>query len=168
LSKEDSITRSTIYLPTYLHSAAKEANLNFSKEISRYLETILFGEETSDLNFQLDKVRERKKQIQIELTSLKTRETELVSLLDEHDSKLTAEKNLYEKFIRYMNNRIDNANRTGVGIDPRQAARFLKQDYFPKNGLNSQMVNEIIDRVARDCFDFDCFKLLRKGGSFEN
>ena len=167
MSEED-ISRTTLYLPKYLHSAAKEAGLNFSKEFCRYLETILFGDETCDLQFQLNKVQERKKQLQVELTTLSTREEELQKMLQEHDVKLTAEKQLYEKFLGYMNNRIKNAERAGINIDPNQASRYLKQDYFPKNGLNKNCVVEIIRLIQKDNFDFEDFKTLRKGGSLEN
>ena len=165
---EDSITRTTLYIPKYLHSAAKDAGLNFSKEFKRYLETVLFGEETSDLQYQLTKVQERKKQLQIELTSLDAREKELSKLLGEHDVKMAREKQLYEKFLGYMNNRIKNSEQNGLNIDPRQAARFLRQDYFPKNGLDKNCVLQIIRLVKHDDFDFDCFRTLRKGGSLEN
>ena len=167
---EENITRTTLYLPKYLHCAAKEADLNFSKEFCRYLETILFGEEASSLSFQLEKVRERKKNLQVELTSLNAREDELVKMLGEHDAKMTAERNLYDKFIRYMHNRITVATdpRNTSGIDLRQAASVLKRDYFPKNGFHPELVEDIMDRVHRGCFDFDCFKTLRKGGNLEN
>jgi len=165
---ENAISRTTLYLPKYLHSAAKEAGLNFSQEFKRYLETVLFGEETCDLQYQLNKVQERKKQLQIELNSLNSREEELSKLLDEHDVKLTAEKELFKKFLGYMNNRIKNAESGGVGFDFNQAAHYLKQDFFPKNGLNASMVHDIIRLVKKNDFDFENFKTLRKGGSLEN
>ena len=170
LNNEESIVRSTIYLKKHIHAAGKEAGINFSQEFSRYLETILFGEEVSDLSFQLDKVRDRKKNLQIELTSLNARETELVKMLGEHDAKMAAERSLYDKFIRYMHNRITVATdpRNTSGIDIRQAASVLKRDYFPKNGFHPELVEDIMDRVHRGCFDFDCFKTLRKGGNLEN
>lgn len=142
--------------------------MNFSKEFTRYLETVLFGEETSNIQYQLDKVQERKKQLQIELSSLKAREQELSKMLQEHDVKMTAEKELYHKFLGYMNNRINNAEDTNIGIDFNQAARFLKQDYFPKNGLSSKSVAEIIRLVKKEKFDFEDFRTLRKGGSLDN
>jgi hypothetical protein len=165
---EDAISRTTLYLPKYLHTAAKEAGLNFSQEVKRYLETVLFGEETSDLQYQLNKIRDRKKQLQIELTSLVAREEELSKLLSEHDVKMKSEKELYEKFLGYMNNRIKNAEKVGISIDFNQAARFLRQDYFPKNGLGSDCVAEIIRLVKKDDFDFEDFRTLRKGGSLDN
>ena len=128
----------------------------------------MFGEETSNLQYQLDQVRERKKQLQIEISSLKAREQELSKLLQEHDVKMTAEQELYKKFLGYMNNRIKNAESAGIGFDFNQAARFLKQDYFPKNGLNGSVVSEIIRLVKKEKFDFEDFRKLRKGGSLEN
>jgi hypothetical protein len=88
-------------------------------------------------------------------------------MLQEHDVKMTAEKELYKKFLRYMKNRIKNAEQSNSGIDFNQAARFLKQDYFPKNGLNSKLVAEIIRSVKKENFDFEDFRTLRKGGRIE-
>lgn len=141
--------------------------MNFSKEFTRYLETVLFGEETSNLQYQLDKVRKRKKQLQIEISSLNAREQELSKLFEEHDVKIAAEKELFKKFIGYMNNRISNAEKSNIGIDFNQAARFLKNDYFPKNGMGTYTVAQIIKLVKKEKFDFEHFRTLRKGGKIE-
>jgi len=82
--------------------------------------------------------------------------------------KLTAEKNLYDKFLGYIRNRINASEKSGGRIDCRKAARFLRQDYFPKNGLGEDEVFDIIRMVKHDDFDFDCFRTLRKGGNLDN
>lgn len=88
-------------------------------------------------------------------------------MLQEHDVKMAAEKELYNKFLHYMNNRIKNAEQANIGIDFNQAARFLKQDFFPKNGLNGKRAAEIIRLVKKENFDFEDFRTLRKGGRIE-
>ena len=86
--KEDNIVRSTIYCPKYLHNKAKEAGVNISKELTSYLETILFGDNVHDVKHQMEQLRNKKKTLQTELAAVDNRMKELSKIIVELDSKL--------------------------------------------------------------------------------
>ena len=164
---ENNIKRTTIYLPKYLHSKAIEARINFSKEFQIYLETVLFGENTADVQFQYDKLCEREQNLQIELMSIKSRKDELKKLLDKHDARVQHEQSLYDKFIRHVHNRITNSKKANIPLNVDQLRVFWRNDFFPENGLKNRTVEQVIDLVDCDKFDFDCFRRLRKGDVLE-
>ena len=162
-SSENKIKRTTLYIPDYLHAKAKEANINFSKEFQRYLEMMLFGENTSDVQFQYDKLCERERNLQVEITSIKSRKDELKKLLDKHDARVEAEQHLYHKFIGHVNNCITNSIKGGIGLDLNKICSHWKNDFFPENGLKTKTVEQVLHMVDGGRFDFDCFERLRKG-----
>jgi len=166
-SNEHKITRTTIYLPSYLHAKAKESEINFSKEFQRYLEMMLFGENTSDVEFQYNKLCEREQNLQIELTSIKSRKDELKKLLDKHDARLEAEQHLYHKFVGHVNNCITNSVQGGIGLDFNKLRSHWRSDFFPENGLKTHTVEQVLHLVDSGHFDFDCFEKLRKGDILE-
>ena len=164
---ENNIKRTTIYLPKYLHSKAIEAKINFSKEFQRYLEMMLFGENTSDVQFQYDQLVERERSLQIELTSITTRKDELKKLLDKHDARVEAEQHLYYKFVGHVNNCITNSIKGGIGLDLNKLRSHWRSDFFPENGLKTCTVEQVLHLVDGGRFDFDCFEKLRKGDVLE-
>ena len=166
-SNEHKIKRTTLYIPDYLHSKAKEANINFSKEFQRYLEMMLFGENTSDIQFQYNQLVEREKSLQIELSSIVSRKDELKALLDKHDARKEAEHHLYDKFLGHVNNCIMNSIKGGIGLDMNKLRVHWKSDFFPENGLKNRTVEQVLSMVDCGKFDFDCFERLRKGDVIE-
>lgn len=164
-SNESKITRTTIYLPSYIHAKAKEVDLNFSQEFTRYLETVLFGSDTLDIQHQYESMLEREKSLQIELTSVRSRLVELKKLLDTHDARLSTEQKLYEKFVRHVDNRISNCTKGNLAIDFDKLYHFWKSDFFPVNGFSKDMVQLVFNMVDSGCFDFNVFEKLRRGES---
>jgi len=166
MSREDHITRTTLYLESHLHSKAKEAGVNLSKEVSRYLETILFGDDVGDVQYQLSHVDERIKDLNTELTSLKARREQLIGMIDEHDAKLVVEQNVFNKFINHVTNILSNKD-TGYSIDVSRLKSHWKRDYFSNNGrLSDKIVKNVIHKVDVKKFTFDDFQLLRRGADF--
>lgn len=163
MSREDSITRTTCYLPSYLHTKAQEAGLNLSKELKLYLETVLFGDQVSDIQHQLDQLDNRIRSIKIELTSLNARRKELLKIVNEHDAKLSAEKNLCSRFLMHCKGHIKNAKTGKLSLDLSKLKRYWRQDYFPGNGLSEKDVDFVLNLVDKDKFTFDQFKVLRRG-----
>jgi len=163
---EENIVRSTIYCPRYLHNKAKEAGINISRELTNYLETILFGDNVMDVNYQLDQLRDKKKILQIELTTVNSRIEELNKLVDEHDVKITAEKNLYDKFLNHCKGHIKNSMDNNLPLNVKRLGLYWNQDYFSGNGLNEKSVLRVIDCVKKQVFSFDDFQSLRRGDDF--
>ena len=94
---EETISRTTLYIPKYLHIAAKERQINFSKEFTRYLETILYGENGDDIRHQYEQLLSKKKTLSAELISVNSRLHELKQIMDEASDKLRSEQELYDK-----------------------------------------------------------------------
>jgi len=163
---EDGIVRSTFYCPQYLHNKAKEAGLNISKELKNYLETILFGDNTGDINYQLEELVAKKKTLEVELTSVKSRIKELRVLLSEHDFKLATEKKLYDKFLNHCKGHIKNSQDSNIPLNVKRLGSYWRQDYFSGNGLSESNVLKVINTVKKDCFSFDDFTRLRRGDVF--
>jgi len=166
LVNEESIYRTTLYLPKYLHNAAKDAGINFSKEMTRYLETVLFGDNQQHIHMQYQKLLDHKKNLECELASVNSRLVEIKRVMDESTEQLRSEQELYGKFMRNAQARI-RTGKQGGSIDYNKLASFWRHDFFPKNGLKSDTAERILTMVDQDSFDFDCFKKLRRGVSFE-
>ena len=162
-TKEDSITRTTVYLPNYLHAKMREAGINLSRETTNYLETILFGDKVTDIYHQLQQLEDREKTLQIELTTIRARRSELQKLANEHDAKLSAEKNLCSRFLMHCKGHIKNAKTGKLSLDLSKLKRYWRQDYFPGNGLSEKDVDFVLNLVDKDKFTFDQFKVLRRG-----
>jgi len=164
--QEDNIIRSTIYCPKYLHNKAKEAGVNISKELTSYLETILFGDNVHDVKFQMEQLRNKKKTLQTELAAVDSRMKELTKIMSEHDSKLVAEKNLFTRFCNSCLNHLRNAEKGNVSFDFKRVIGFWKKDYFGCDGMNEKIAMQIVRDVEKDCFSFDDFTRLRRGDSY--
>lgn len=154
-------------MPKYLHSKAKESGLNLSKEITFYLNTVLFGDQVSDVNYQLEQINNRLKDIDIEKTTLLTRKSELEKIINEHDLKLSVEKTLYNRFINHVNNRIDNSINGNITLDINRILNFWASDFFPGNGVNKQTVIDVFELAKKNDFNFDDFCCIRRCGSIE-
>lgn len=165
--KEENITRSTVYMPKYLHNKAKQAGLNLSQEVKTYLETILFGDDTQDVSFQLNQLINKKKQLQIELTTVDARIVELETLMKEHDGKKQFEQKLFQKFVNHCKGHIKNSTDNNLPLNTKHLMSYWQKDYFPDNGLKEKNVLVVLDQIKKDCFDFDCFQQLRRGDMIE-
>jgi len=165
LSKEDNIVRTTAYMPKYLHNKAKEAGINISKELTTYLETILFGDNTTDVKYQMDQLRDKKKTLEVEITTVNMRIKDLEKLLDEHDSKLVVEKKRYQRFVNHCRGQIKNSELGHISIDYQHLKSYWGKDYFSNNGMNMGDVKDILHRVKKDSFSFEDFQSIRRGGS---
>lgn len=165
---EENIIRSTYYCPKYLHNKAKEAGINISKELTTYLETILFGDNVCDVTHQREQLAQKKKSLEIELTSINSRILELDNLIEEHDVKLAIDQKLFDRFLNHCKGRIKNAESGQMSIDYRHLLTYWKKDYFPGNGMNEKTTIQIIDKIRKNSFEFEDFKALRKGDVFEN
>jgi len=164
---EERIVRTTLYIPKYLHAKAKDANLNISREVKRYLETVLFGGDNFDVKHQYDVMCEREKILQIELSSIKSRKDELKILLDKIDVSMKTEQDLYNRFVAHVNNRISNCTSANIPLDTRALCRYWKSDFFPDNGMKEQVVLDVLGLIDAGRFDFDCFQRLRRGDVLE-
>ena len=163
---EESIYRTTLYIPKYLHNAAKDANINFSKEVTRYLETVLFGDNQQNIQMQYQKLLDHKKNLECELASVSSRLMEVKKIMDESTERIRNEQELYGKFMKNAHARI-RTGKQGGSIDYNKLASFWRHDFFPKNGLNHDAAERILTLIDRDSFDFDSFKKLRRGAPIE-
>jgi predicted nucleic acid-binding Zn-ribbon protein len=160
---ESNKVRTTVYTSKSVWKKAKEKKINMSQEFNRYLETILFGENTSDLQFEIEQIDERVKHLKAEIISLGSRREELEGLLKEYNSKMISEHELYTKFLKYIENRLKSGE-MGLSVDFNHVAKHLQKMFFPSNGLNTGIVQDIFMLVKKDKFCFDDFRNLRKGG----
>lgn len=167
-SSEENITRTTLYLPKYLHAKAIESKVNMSKEFTRYLETVLYGTGTLDIQHQYESMCDREKALQIEIASVQTRITELKSMLDSHDAKLSVEEDLYQKFIKHVHARITNSIEGNIPLDPLKLYHYWKSDFFSNNGFRKDMVEKVIGLVDAGRFDFESFEKMRRGDVLES
>jgi len=166
LLKEEQITRTSIYLEKHLHSKAKEAGLNLSKEVSNYLETVLFGDIVGDAQTQLREIEKKIKKNEVELTTLKTRRTDILKLINEHDAKVTAERSIYTKFCNHLNNILSNTDK-GYGVEYNQLQTHWKRDFFSNNGsICSKTIKIVLNKADNKKFTFDDFQTLRRGAAF--
>lgn len=168
MSNEDGIVRTTAYMPKYLHNKAREAGINISKELTTYLETVLFGDNTTDVQYQMDQLQNKKKSLEIELTTVSSRITDLEKLLKEHDSKLISEKKKFQRFINHCKSHIRNSETGKISIDYEHLKTYWCKDYFPSNGMKVGEVKDILYTVKKDKFCFEDFQTLCRGGSFGN
>jgi len=168
MTREDNITRTTIYLDSYLHTKAKEANINLSYEIANYLETILFGEVIGDAQQQLKEINQKIKKNDAENTILKARQKDLLKLIDEHDAKITAEHNIYTKFCNHTHNILNNMDK-GYGVEYEQLKAHWKRDFFNNNGnICSKVIKIVLNKMENKKFTFDDFQSLRRGATLGN
>lgn len=167
MSKEDSITRTTLYLPKYLHETAKDAGVNFSKEFTRYLETVLYGDQPDDMRVQYDQLKQQEKKLEDQLTSVRTRLKEISEMLETVDERIRSERELYERFLKNAHARI-RTGKQGANIDYGKLASFWKHDFFPGNGVTKDLAKTLLARIDCDDFDFDSFKKLRRGANLES
>lgn len=163
---EESIVRSTIYCPRYLHNKAKEAGINISRELKNYLETILFGDNVFDVKQQLEELLDKKKTLQVELATVTSRIDELNKLMGEHDVKAAAEKNLYKKFLNHCKGHIKNSMDNGLPLNVKRMCSYWTQDFFSGNGLNERSALKVLDGVKKQSFSFDDFQVLRRGDKY--
>lgn len=168
MSREEQITRTSIYLEKHLHTKAKETGLNLSKEVANYLETILFGDVVGDATHQLKEIEQKIKKIETELTILKSRRKDIKKLINEHDAKVTAERNTYTKFCNHLNNILGNVDK-GYGVEYDRLKAHWKRDFFTDNGnLCSKMIKIVLNKAEQKKFTFEDFQTLRRGASIEN
>lgn len=165
MGAEDNIVRSTIYCPKYLHDKAKEANINISHELTCYLETILFGDNVTDVNYQYEQLFQRKKNLELELVTINSRLTKLKKLIKEHDSKLIVEKNKFNKFMNHCRGILKNSVDGQIPVDENKICSYWEKDYFQGNGLDKKMVLTVFKLVENDKFDFETFKSIKRGES---
>jgi len=163
---EEYIVRSTIYCPRYLHNKAKEAGINISKELKNYLETILFGDNVHDVKYQMEQLQGKKKTLQTELMAIDSRMKELNKIMAEHDSKLLAEKSLFNRFCNSCRNHLRNAEKGNIDLDVKRVIGFWKKDYFVCDGMNEKIAMCIIRDIEKDAFSFDDFTRLRRGDTY--
>jgi|GEM_PF-5209612 len=168
MGAEDNIIRSTYYCPKYLHNKAKEAGINISKEIQNYLETVLFGDNVCDVQYQREELIKKKKTLEVQLTSINSRIGELDKIIEEHDVKLQAQKAEYMKFINHCKSRIKNSKQMGIAHDFTRIKHFWKKEYFGENGLTDGKVKQILSMVDNEKFSMDHFKELKRGAFVGN
>jgi hypothetical protein len=145
----------------------KDTNLNISREVTRYLENVLYGVDTSDVQHQYTLLCEREKNLQTELTGIQTRKDELKTLLDKVDVTLKLEQDLYNRFVAHVNNRISSCTSANIPLDTRALCRYWKSDFFQDNGMKEQVVLDVLGLIDAGRFDFDCFQRLRRGDVLE-
>jgi len=159
---EDHIIRSTIYFPRYLHNKAKEAGINISKEIKNYLETILFGENVGDVQYQLEQLYTKKKTLEVEIVTVKSRIDELEKKASEHDVKLIAEKKFYDKFLKHCQGHIKNSEIGKHSLDYNHLCHYWKKEYFDNN-IDRVFVKDVLHMIKQNDFSFEQFQKSRRG-----
>lgn len=162
ITGENNIIRSTIYCPRHLHNKAKEAGINISKEVKNYLETILFGDNVGDVQYQLEQLYDKKKTLEIELTTVKSRIGELEQIISEHDSKRVVEQKFYDKFLKQCLSHIRNSEIGNISLDYNHLCHYWKKEYFD-NSINEGLVKDILYSVKQNQFSFEQFQKFRRG-----
>ena len=162
ITSEDNIIRSTIYCPRYLHNKAKEAGINISKELTNYLETILFGDNAGDVQYQLDQLYNKKKTLEVELVTVQSRIGELERIVSEHDARLIVEKKFYDKFLKHCQGHIKNSEIGNISLDCNHLCHYWKKEYFD-NSISEVFVKKVLYQVKQEDFSFEQFQRFRRG-----
>jgi len=163
LGCESHIVRTTVYLPEYLHQRGKQLKINFSKEFVEYLKTRLYDDDLYNLEIQLDEAKEHVKKATAELSFWQNKVAELEKAIEEHDTKVALEKNVYTRFLNHVVSRLNISEEIGVGIEYDSVAGYWKKEFFQDNNINVRIVKEIFYRVKNNNFTFDMFEKLRRG-----
>ena len=94
---------------------------------------------------------------------MNARKKKLLSTIKQHDSKMIAEKSIYNKFLKHLENIRSNI-KDGHGVDYVRLSQHWRQDYFPDNGVKNKTVENVMVLVTKDKFNYDVFQKLRRGG----
>lgn len=166
---EDDIVRTTIYMPKYLYKEKKrreesEEKFNLSQTVTTILETQFFGDGSTNLQFEFEQTRKQIDKLDMQKNILKARCSELQKLIDTQQERYTKEIRIYNKLKNFINNRIENAKLSPqAGIDFHKLEGHVKSTFFPNNNFDVEVLKDVMHRCKTDCFDFDYFKILRKG-----
>lgn len=156
-------------MPKYLYQEKKrreesEEKFNLSQTIVTILETQFFGDGSTNLQFEFEQTRKQITKLDMQKSILKTRCNELQKLIDTQQERYNKEIKIYNKLKRFINNRIENARLSPeAGIDYHKLESHVKSNFFPNNNFDADALKDIMHRCKTDCFDFDYFKILRKG-----
>ena len=114
----------------------------------------------------MEQLRNKKKTLQTELAAVDSRMKELSKIIVEHDSKLLAEKSLFNRFCNSCRNHLRNAEKGNISLDFKRIIGFWKNDYFGCDGMNEGIAMRIVKDVGNNCFSFDDFTRLRRGDTY--
>ena len=164
---EDNITRTTIYISKSNKARVdKERSTNkhfsLSSFVDEQLTNYFYGDEF-ELQSQMMQISKRLDEIDKEQKSLLSRKTDLQQRIVSFEKSQKREKQLYERFISNINNRIRNSKDLNVPPDYSQIVNHFHRSFFPDNNINRGTVKQIFYMVENKKMDFETFQSIRRG-----